>query len=211
MSSSFDCLKCGASLPVPADLSVTVVRCRFCATDQLAPGLEARQRVLASPTSPVASPPHEVAPSGRARWIFLPGVLFVGVSFVFAFSSLFHAPSTPSVPTSARGAASSEWDGAHTLECTGKQVLNLYNVHAKVQGVAIRANGRCVVSIEGGTITADTAIVASGHAQVHLYHVVVDAPIATDASENAQIGLFGSRTNGRRMARDRASLTDIDM
>ncbi len=45
MPSSFDCSKCGASLPVPADLSVTVVRCRFCATDQLAPGLEARQRV----------------------------------------------------------------------------------------------------------------------------------------------------------------------
>lgn len=207
MPSSFDCPKCGASLPVPADLSVTVVRCRFCATDQLAPGLEARQRVLARPASPVASPPPRVAPAIRARWIFLPGVLFVGVSFIFAFSSLFRAPSTPS----AQGAASSAWDGARTLECNGKQMITLYNVHAKVQGVAIRAEGRCVVSIEGGTITADTAIVASGHAQVHLYHVVVDAPIATDASENAQIGLFGSRTNGRRMARDRASLTDIDM
>jgi hypothetical protein len=183
MPSSFDCQKCGGSLPVPADLSVTVVRCRFCATDQLAPGLEARQRVLASHASPVASTPHVVASSGRARWIFLPGVLFVGVSFVAAFSSLFRAPVTPSVPTSAPGAASSAWDGARTLECHGKQTLNLYNVHAKVQGVAIRADGRCVVSIEGGTITADTAIVASGHAQVSLYHVVVDAPIVFDMSE----------------------------
>jgi hypothetical protein len=211
MPSSFDCQKCGGSLPVPADLSVTVVRCRFCATDQLAPGLEARQRVLASPASPVASPPHEVAPPRRPRWILLPSLLFVGVSFVAAFSSLFRAPVTPSVPTSAPGAASSAWDGAHTLECHGKQKINLYNVQAKVQGIAIRADGRCVVSIEGGTITADTAIVASGHAQVNLFQVVIDAPIAIDASGNAQVGLFGSRTNGRRMQRDQAILTDIDL
>ena len=41
--------------------------------------------------------------------------------------------------------------------------------------------------------------------------MVVDAPIVIDASENAQIGLYNTRAKGRRMQRDRANLTDIDL
>jgi hypothetical protein len=146
-----------------------------------------------------------VPASAWSRWLFLSGALFVGFCFVAVFSGLLRTPAPPSAPID----PASVWDGAHTFECTGKQLINLNNVHAKVKGVAIHADGRCNLSITGGTITADTIIVASGHALVSLDNLVIDAPIVVDASENAQIVLFRTRVKGKLMTRDQASVREL--
>ena len=201
MSSSFDCRKCGASLPLPTELSVIVVRCQYCATDQAVPELEARQRALSSQGSPVAARGPEVDIGRVLRWMILPPAL-MGVT---ALVLVFFNPSTRPAPgglTSAGG-----WDGARTFECKDKQIISLSDVHASTRGVAIRAEGHCNVTITRSSIKADTAIVASGRALVSIFDVDIDAPITVDVSEHAQVFVYKGRTNGRVVSSGDAIVT----
>ena len=66
-----------------------------------------------------------------------------------------------------------------------------------------------MLNFTGGTIEADTAIVASDDAVVTLTGTAIDAPIAIDASGNATITVRGGRDNGKVRKSGRATVTGL--
>jgi len=222
MPSSSGCPRCGAALALPADLTVTVVTCRYCGTQQPVPDLEERRRALEVQRLSEQELQHEAAAREQAlkdarrigrwtRWSMLPGLIAGGVGALVGLIAVVRALST--VPGSGGSVsdfvAGFGWDGKKTLVCTTGQVMKFVGISASLQGTAIVAKGHCVLNITGGTIKADTGIAASGDAAVTLTGVMIDAPIAIDASGNATVTILGGRANGKVQKSGRASVSGL--
>ena len=85
------------------------------------------------------------------------------------------------------------WDGKEPLECSGNDKIAVTGVTASFNaGPAILAGGNCQVRCEGCTITAPTAVDASGNAQVSIVNgSATGTTYLTQASGNARVTFSG--------------------
>ena len=92
------------------------------------------------------------------------------------------------------------WDGTEPLQCTGVDDLRVTGVTATFTGgSAIIATGNCHLTCTDCTISAPTAIEASGNAQVTIINGSVKGTnLLADASGNARVTISGNVTSSGR-------------
>jgi hypothetical protein len=222
MSPSVACQRCGAALPVPAQLEITVISCRYCGTQQPVPDLQARQKLLLAERQAAEQRQREAAFQQEAlaqaqsadrmiNWMMLPGMIAGGIGALVAIVSIVRSFFMVSGTGGSIGAVAGGlgWDGKRTFVCSSGQVMEYVGMSANLKGTAIQANGTCILNVTGGQIKADTAIVASGNATVMITGVTIDAPIAVEASGNATVTLRGCQTTGKVRKSGRATVIGL--
>ena len=212
MVSQVDCARCGAAMPVPADLSVVVLPCHYCGAQQPVPDLEARrhamneqarsedQRRYASQVQQQVFVTTQSA-TRMSRWMALPGLIVGGIAIV--------AGLLPVLKMTVGSTLASTWDGKGPFDCDGNDEKRVSGVTASVGGTAIYARGNCHLTIEDCHIRAQTGIDASGNAHVIIKGGSVDAAVAVDASANASVDNRGGKVRGKVKRNANARVTGV--
>src|SRR4026207_163552 len=100
------------------------------------------------------------------------------------------------------GCKSSSWDGKSPLVCENNKSLSFTDCKANLPGqVAIRAENNCTLTLTRCTITADTAIAAENHTELHpIDTVLVGKRGGLAASNNVTVDAKGGRIEGGEFA-----------
>ncbi|MFO0756749.1 MAG: hypothetical protein U0359_09670 [Byssovorax sp.] len=223
MPTSVACPRCGAALPLPEELSITVITCRYCGTQQPVPDLAVRHELLEAERQAAEQRQRRdaiqqevqanVASARRvAKWAMLPGLIAGGIGALVGIIAVVRALFMVSSAGGSIGSIASGlggWDGKKTLICSSGQVMDFVGMSASLKGTAIQANGTCVLNFTGGQIKADTGISASGNATVMITGATIDAPVAVEASGNATVTVRGCQTTGKVKKSGRATVIGL--
>ncbi len=97
------------------------------------------------------------------------------------------------------------WDGKEPLNCSGNEQIAVTGVTANFNaGAAIVATGNCTVRCEGCTLTAPTAVEASGNAQVTIANgSATGATYLANASGGARVTFMGQVTTSGKIKESR--------
>lgn len=212
MVSKVDCARCGAAMPVPGDISVVVLTCRYCGAQRPAPDLEARRRALSEQARSDDQRrfsnqiQQEVVNTTRSaarfsRWMMLPGLLIGGVALL--------AGLWPVLKMTLGVSLAESWDGKSAFDCDGNDEKKIVGVNATLSGTAIYARGNCRLTIEDCRIKASTGIDASGNAHVIIKGGSMEAATAVDASANASVDNRGGQVSGKLKRSSNARITGV--